>query len=158
MKDARQLYLNVAREWADQSTCLRRQFGCVIVNRETEEIVSASYNGAPRGMPHCQTCLRDDMHITSGSNYDFCFSAHSESNALIKAGMRAYNCDLYLYGFDIKLNREIYPRPCFGCTKLMINSKIHLVITNGGMFDPIELYNDYVMSMKTGVQIPTFDP
>lgn len=158
MRDAKQLYLNVAREWADQSTCLRRHFGCVIVNRETEEIVSASYNGAPRGLPHCESCIRESLDIKSGSNYDFCCSAHGEANALIKAGMRAYNCDLYLYGFDMKLNREIYPRPCFGCTKLMINSKIHQVVTTIHIYDPVELYYSYIESMKSGVQIPTFDP
>lgn len=158
MRDAKQLYLNVAREWADQSTCLRRHFGCVIVNREDEEIVSASYNGAPRGMPHCQSCLRDELNIPSGSDYSTCRSCHSEENALTKAGLKAHDCDLYLYGFDMKLNREIYPRPCFWCTKLMINSKIHRVVTTIHIYDPVELYYTYIESMKNGTQIPTFDP
>lgn len=158
MKDAKKLYINTAMEFADQSTCLRRRFGCVIVNRELEEIVYGSYNGAPRGMPHCQTCLRDELNIPSGSEYSICRSCHAEENALAKAGLRAHNCDIYLYGFDIATNQEINPRPCFWCTKLMINSKIHRVITKHAIFDPVELYYNYIQNMKVGVTIPTFDP
>lgn len=87
-----------------------------------------------------------------------CNSVHSESNALIKAGMRAYGCDLYLHGFDVKLNVEINPRPCFWCTKLMINSKINKVITQHAIFDPIELYLEYEQNMRKGIVKATFDP
>ena len=43
----RQYYLDIAAEVARRSTCLRRQYGAVIV--KNDEIVATGYNGAPRG-------------------------------------------------------------------------------------------------------------
>ena len=42
-------YLGIAEAVAKKSTCLRRKYGAVIVNRG--EVVSTGYNGAPRGCP-----------------------------------------------------------------------------------------------------------
>ncbi|MHA1504789.1 MAG: deoxycytidylate deaminase, partial [Candidatus Heimdallarchaeota archaeon] len=49
-----------------RSTCLRRQFGAVIV--PNGHAISTGYNGAPKDMPHCIEigCLRDDLNIPSG--------------------------------------------------------------------------------------------
>ncbi len=43
---ADQYYLNIAREVARRSTCLRRKFGAVIVNNK--QIISTGYCGAAR--------------------------------------------------------------------------------------------------------------
>lgn len=40
-------YLNIAKAVAARSTCLRRQYGAVIV--ADDEIIATGYNGAPRG-------------------------------------------------------------------------------------------------------------
>lgn len=47
----REYYLNIARAVALRSTCLRRQYGAVIV--KDDQIVSTGYNGAARGEDNC---------------------------------------------------------------------------------------------------------
>ena len=44
-------YLGIARAVAARSTCLRRQYGAVIVRND--EIVATGYNGAARGVKDC---------------------------------------------------------------------------------------------------------
>jgi dCMP deaminase len=44
-------YLNIASEVSQRGTCLRRNYGAVIVNHD--EIVSTGYTGAPRGAKNC---------------------------------------------------------------------------------------------------------
>jgi dCMP deaminase len=53
-------FLNIAREIANASTCMRGNVGAVIV--QDRRIVSTGYNGAPPGMPHCDEagCLLDE--------------------------------------------------------------------------------------------------
>ena len=45
------IYLETAELFADLSTCLRGNVGCVIVKEN--RIISTGYNGAPPGMVHC---------------------------------------------------------------------------------------------------------
>ena len=44
-------YLNIALDVASRGTCLRRNYGAVIVKNDT--IASTGYTGAPRGRPNC---------------------------------------------------------------------------------------------------------
>ena len=44
-------YLNIAKAVAARSTCLRRQYGAVIVSGD--EIIATGYNGSPRGEVNC---------------------------------------------------------------------------------------------------------
>lgn len=44
-------YLGIAEAVAKRSTCIRRQYGAVIV--QNDRIVSTGYNGAPRGADNC---------------------------------------------------------------------------------------------------------
>lgn len=46
-----QLWVNIAFQFAQRSTCLRGQVGAVIVL--DTQIISGGYNGAPPGQPHC---------------------------------------------------------------------------------------------------------
>lgn len=60
-KDA--YYLEIAKAVALRSTCLKRQYGAVIVNND--EIISTGYNGAPRGGCQCCDmgyCYKDRVH------------------------------------------------------------------------------------------------
>ncbi len=59
-------FLQLARQAATRSTCLRRQVGAVLVR--DRRILATGYNGAPRGVAHCLDigCLRDQMKIPSG--------------------------------------------------------------------------------------------
>ena len=44
-------YLDIAQAVAKRSTCLRRQYGAVIV--KNDEIIATGYNGSPRGETNC---------------------------------------------------------------------------------------------------------
>ena len=52
-------FLQLARQAATRSTCLRRQVGAVLVR--DRRVLATGYNGAPRGVAHCldMGCLRD---------------------------------------------------------------------------------------------------
>ena len=79
-------YLDIAQTVSARGTCLRRNFGAVIVKNDV--IVSTGYNGAPRGRKNCTDlgfCKRDELNIPRGERYELCRSVHSEANAIIAA-------------------------------------------------------------------------
>jgi len=102
---------------AKRSTCFRHQFGALVV--KDNKIISSGYNGNPRTFPHCDEigCIRDELHIKSGTQMETCTGVHAEQNALLQAGKMAENATLYCNGF-----------PCKICARLIINAKIACVI------------------------------
>jgi dCMP deaminase len=132
-------YLEIAKAVSLRSTCVRRRYGCVIVNND--EIVGTGFNGASRGEINCidggvDYCIRKKNNIPQGSNYEQCFGIHSEMNGIISAGRKlCLGASLYLYGFDVEKNEEIQsPSPCKICSKIIKNSGIKEIITIAGVF------------------------
>ena len=110
-----------------RSTCLRRQFGTVIV--QNGHVISTGYNGAPKDMPHCIDigCLRDDLNIPSGQQHEICRGVHSEQNAIIQCAIHGESTKdgtLYVTGY-----------PCKICAKMIINSMIKRVVISGTYSD-----------------------
>ena len=105
---------------SSRSTCLRNQVGAVIV--KDSQILSTGYNGAPKGLPHCDEvgCIREQKGLKSGERHELCRGLHAEQNAIIQA---AY------HGVSVK-GAKIYvtTRPCSICTKMLINAGIEEVI------------------------------
>lgn len=126
-------YLAIAAEVAARSTCLRRQYGAVIVNND--EIVATGYNGAPRGEENCcdkGICWREAHNIPHGEQYEKCVAVHAECNAIISASRREMiGSTLYLAGFE---NGEPIedPQPCVICNRLIKNAGIAKVINRNG--------------------------
>ena len=50
-RDKENYYLDIAETVSERGTCLRRNFGAIIVNHD--EVISSGYNGAPRGRKNC---------------------------------------------------------------------------------------------------------
>ena len=53
-------YLDIAEAVSERGTCLRRNYGAIIVNND--EIISTGYVGAPRGRKNCvdlKFCMRE---------------------------------------------------------------------------------------------------
>lgn len=130
-------YLNIAKDVAKRSSCLKSCYGAVIV--KNDEIVSTGYNGAPRGRKNCTECgycIRKDLNIPSGCRYEICRSVHAEANAIISASRNdMIDGTLYLSGFkyyDGSLIQDI--DCCAMCKRLIINSGIKKVVFDG---DPI---------------------
>ena len=60
-RDKDNYYLDIAETVAERGTCLRRNYGSIIV--KNDEIISTGYTGAPRGRKNCidmQTCIREN--------------------------------------------------------------------------------------------------
>jgi dCMP deaminase len=124
-----QYFLEMAKICALRGTCLRRNYGVVVVNTMDNTVVSTGYTGSPSGSEHCLDigrCWREDNNIPSGSNYEKCRSVHAEQNALLQAGKNAKGCNLFLVGLD-KDKQEFFPEPCYLCLKMMVNSGIDVV-------------------------------
>ena len=125
-------YLNIAKEVASRGTCLRRNYGAVIV--KNDEIISTGYTGAPRGRANCNAigrCIRQERKVPSGERYEICRSVHAEMNAIISASRQdMIGATLYLYGWDVENNCEKKnPKPCTLCERMIINSGITKVVT-----------------------------
>ncbi len=127
-------YLSIAAEVARRSTCLRRQYGAVIV--KNDEILATGYNGAPRGDINCcdvGVCWREANNIPHSEQYEKCVAVHAECNAIISASRNEMlGSTLYLAGFE-GLDCEIEnPVPCLICSRLIKNAGIERVINQQG--------------------------
>ena len=112
-------YLNIAKAVAARSTCLRRQYGAVIV--ADDEIIATGYNGAPRGEANC-------CHV---GKYGTCVAVHAEQNAIISAPRRSMRgATLYLACLDDTID----PAPCNICDRMIKNAGITRVVTRAGTF------------------------
>ncbi|MCK5151025.1 MAG: dCMP deaminase family protein [Candidatus Thorarchaeota archaeon] len=104
-----------------RSTCLRNTVGAVIV--KDSKILSTGYNGAPKGLPHCDElggCMRNRLGVKSGERHELCRGLHAEQNSIIQAAF---------HGVSVK-GAKMYctTRPCSICTKMIINAGITEVI------------------------------
>ena len=130
----RDYYLSIAAEVAKRSTCLRRQYGAVIV--KNDEIIATGYNGAPRGDENCcdvGSCWRDRHNIPHGEQYEKCVAVHAEANAIISASRNEMiGSTMYLYGFEGFDKPIDNPEPCIMCNRLIKNAGIEHVINKIG--------------------------
>lgn len=122
-------YLKLASAVAFRSTCLKRQYGCVIINRD--EVVSTGYNGSPRGESNCCDlgyCERLNEPNNTGI-YDTCKAVHAEQNAMLSASRNEMlGGVLYLYGWED--NEPILDcEPCPICRRMLKNAGIISVVT-----------------------------
>lgn len=127
--DKDEYYLNIAAAVSARSTCIRRQYGAVIVNNDS--IISTGYNGSPRGAVNCcdaGKCQREEMNVAQGERYELCESVHAEQNAIMAAGRVAtIGATLYLVGYEDGVRIE-KPEPCKMCDRLIKNAGIDEVI------------------------------
>lgn len=116
-----QYLMGIAMAVRQRANCLGNRVGAVIaIGRR---IVSTGYNGTPEDMPNCDEggchrCSHRDAY-PSGTGYDLCICVHAEQNALLAAAR---------FGIGVE-GGTIYTtmRPCFGCTKELLQAKIGAV-------------------------------
>lgn len=111
-------FMEIAKVLSYRSTCLRRKNGTVLVKEG--RIIGTGYNGAPRGIPHCEKCVRREKGIASGKFQELCRGAHSELNAIINAALGNSSPD----------GGIIYSicSPCAYCAKAIVNAQITEVV------------------------------
>ncbi|MDE6587559.1 MAG: dCMP deaminase family protein [Paramuribaculum sp.] len=104
-------YLRMARIWAENSYCRRRQVGALIV--KDRMIISDGFNGTPAGF---ENVCEDADGVTKP------YVLHAEANAITKvAASNNSSAGATLY---------VTASPCLECTKLIIQSGIRRVVFN----------------------------
>lgn len=141
--DKENYYLDIAQTVLERGTCLRRNFGAIIVNND--EIVSTGYTGAPRGRKNCcemNHCIREHLNIPKGERYELCRSVHAEANAIIAASReRMLGATLYLVGRDAKTGQLVADAyPCGMCQRMIINAGITRVVIRKSLTEFTPLY------------------
>jgi len=102
-------YLRMARIWAENSYCQRRQVGALVV--KDKMIISDGYNGTPSGF---ENVCEDEEGLTKP------YVLHAEANAITKLARSGNNSD----GATIYITAS----PCIECAKLIIQAGIRRVV------------------------------
>ena len=102
-------YLRMARIWAENSYCRRRQVGALVV--KDKMIISDGYNGTPSGF---EKVCEDDNNVTKP------YVLHAEANAITKLARSENNSD----GATLYVTAS----PCIECSKLIIQAGIRRVV------------------------------
>ncbi len=105
-------YLRMARIWAENSYCRRRQVGALIV--KDQMIISDGYNGTPCGFENICEEERDGMVVTKP------YVLHAEANAITKVARFGNSSD----GATLYVTAS----PCIECSKLIIQAGIKRVV------------------------------
>lgn len=102
-------YLQMAKIWAENSYCVRRKVGALIV--KDKMIISDGYNGTPSGF---ENKCEDENNVT------YPYVLHAEANAITKVAKSnnsSKNATLY-----------VTTSPCIECSKLIIQAGITRVV------------------------------
>ena len=109
-------FMEIALVVATRANCSRRKVAAVVVSEN--RIISTGYNGTPRGVKNCFEggCPRCAGTAPSGSSLEECICVHAEQNAILSAAR---------FGTPTE-GATIYTttRPCFGCTKELLQAKV----------------------------------
>lgn len=127
-------YIEMARIWAKNSYCKRRQVGALIV--KDNMIISDGYNGTPSGF---ENICEDENGITKP------YVLHAEANAITKVAKSGNNSkEATLY---------VTAAPCLECSKLIIQSGIKRVVYQ----DEYRLTDGVDLLRKAGVEVEKVD-
>ena len=124
------LYMKMARTWAENSYCVRRQVGALMVRDNM--IISDGFNGTPSGF---ENICEDENNVSKP------YVLHAEANAITKIA-RSNNSS---NGATIYITAS----PCMECSKLIIQSGIKRVVYGEKyrLMDGVELLE------RAGIQV-----
>jgi dCMP deaminase len=122
-------YLKIALEVSQRATCMRRKVGAVLVR--DKRLLTTGYNGAPRGVEHCEAlgCMRDRLGIPSGQRHELCRGLHAEMNAILQAAVHGVSVD----GATLYCTNS----PCSLCAKMLINAGVKRIVVTDGYPDDL---------------------
>lgn len=130
-----QRYLRMARIWAENSYCKRRQVGALVV--KDKMIISDGYNGTPSGF---ENVCEDEGNVTKS------YVLHAEANAITKLARSSNNSE----GSTLYVTAS----PCIECSKLIIQAGIKRVVyaEKYRLTDGVELLE------RAGVKVEYMNP
>ena len=123
-------YLRMARIWAENSYCKRRQVGALVV--KDKMIISDGYNGTPSGF---ENLCEDSNNVTHP------YVLHAEANAITKLARSNNNSD----GSTLYVTAS----PCIECSKLIIQSGIKRVVYG----EKYRLEDGINLMKKAGIEV-----
>ena len=123
-------YLRMARIWAENSYCKRRQVGALVV--KDKMIISDGYNGTPSGF---ENVCEDANGITKP------YVLHAEANAITKLARSGNNSD----GSTLYVTAS----PCIECAKLIIQAGISRVVYR----DAYRLTDGIDLLKRAGIEV-----
>jgi len=103
------LYMRMARTWSENSYCVRRKVGALLVKNQM--IISDGYNGTPSGF---------ENKCEDENNVSYPYVLHAEANAITKVARSNNSAD----GATLYVTAS----PCLECSKLIIQSGIKRVV------------------------------
>ena len=125
-------FMEMAELTAKRATCSRRQVGAVITR--DNRAVATGYNGAPRGLAHCEEkggCLRQKLGVPSGQRHELCRALHAEQNAIISAASMGNAIE----GGTIYITHQ----PCVICAKMIVTAGIKRIVVREGYPDELSM-------------------
>ena len=142
LKNRHELFVRILDAVAEESTCVRRKLGAVLVR--SRHVISTGYNGPPSGAHHRteETCIRNVLSIPSGKDTDKVCCAHAEVNALVLAAKHGHGTN------GTTLYTTCYP--CGYCARAIINAGVQRVIYVLDYEDPMgkEVFEEVSMDVS----------
>ncbi len=102
-------YMRMARVWSENSYCIRRRVGALIV--KDKMIISDGYNGTPQGF---ENICEDESGVTKP------YVLHAEANAITKVAKSSNSSS----GSTLYVTAS----PCIECAKLIVQADIKRVV------------------------------
>jgi dCMP deaminase len=127
-------YLEMARVWAKNSYCIRRQVGAILV--KDNMIISDGYNGTPSGF---ENICEDETGTTKP------YVLHAEANAITKVARSNNSSE----GATLYVTTS----PCVECAKLIIQAGIRRVV----FYDKYRIEDGLNLLKKAKVEICYLD-
>ena len=127
-------YLRMARIWAENSYCKRRQVGALVV--KDKMIISDGYNGTPSGFEN----VCEENNVTKP------YVLHAEANAITKLARSSNNSE----GSTLYVTAS----PCIECSKLIIQSGIKRVV----YAEKYRLTDGIDLLKRAGVKVEYMNP
>ncbi len=123
-------YMKMARIWAENSYCKRRQVGSLIVKNKM--IISDGYNGTPSGF---ENICEDNNGVTIP------YVLHAEANAITKIARSSNSSE--------GATMYVTASPCIECAKLIIQAGIKRVVYG----EKYRLEDGLELLKKAGIEV-----
>lgn len=122
-------YLRMAQIWSENSYCMRRKVGALIVRDNM--IISDGFNGTPSGFPN----------VCEENNVTFPYVLHAEANAITKVARSNNSSE----GGTLYVTAS----PCMECSKLIIQAGIRRVVFS----DLYRIQDGLDLLRKAGIEV-----
>jgi len=126
------IYMTLACNLAQRSTCNRSKVGAVITTNDLEQVLAIGYNGNAKGFPN--KCDTDEPGA--------CGCLHAEINAQAKCGRASRDKVLFTT-----------LSPCVMCAKLLINSGYSTVY----YFEEYRKLDGVTLLKQAGIEVCSVD-